>query len=111
MVTGTVTEAKRPGKVKGKGEIFLRFDSLTYPTELRAIFARVWEAPTPAMDSSIARKARSKATAAKAATHGPLPPPPPPEPRWARSQAAPRATAERAPESAPQRVRPPDSPR
>jgi hypothetical protein len=28
-VTGTVTEAKRPGKVKGKGEIFLRFDSLT----------------------------------------------------------------------------------
>ena len=30
-VTGTVTEAKRPGKVKGKGEIFLRFDSLTLP--------------------------------------------------------------------------------
>jgi len=28
-VTGTVTEAKRPGKIKGKGEIFLRFDSLT----------------------------------------------------------------------------------
>ena len=28
-VTGTVTESKRPGKVKGKGEIFLRFDSLT----------------------------------------------------------------------------------
>jgi hypothetical protein len=30
-VMGTVTEAKRPGKVKGKGEIFLRFDSLTLP--------------------------------------------------------------------------------
>jgi type IV secretion system protein VirB10 len=30
-VTGTVTEAKRPGRVKGKGELFLRFDSLTLP--------------------------------------------------------------------------------
>lgn len=30
-VAGTVTEVKRPGKVKGKGEIFLRFDSLTLP--------------------------------------------------------------------------------
>jgi type IV secretion system protein VirB10 len=30
-VTGTVTEVKRAGRVKGKGEIFLRFDSLTLP--------------------------------------------------------------------------------
>ncbi len=30
-VAGTVTEVKRPGKVKGKGEIYLRFDSLTLP--------------------------------------------------------------------------------
>ena len=30
-VTGTITEAKRPGRVKGKGELFLRFDSLTLP--------------------------------------------------------------------------------
>jgi type F conjugative transfer system protein TrbI len=30
-VTGTVTEVKRPGRVKGKGEMFLRFDSLTLP--------------------------------------------------------------------------------
>jgi hypothetical protein len=30
-VTGTVTEAKRPGRVKGRGEMFLRFDSLTLP--------------------------------------------------------------------------------
>ena len=28
-VAGTVTEVKRPGKVKGRGEIYLRFDSLT----------------------------------------------------------------------------------
>jgi type IV secretion system protein VirB10 len=30
-VAGTVTQVKRPGRVKGKGEIYLRFDSLTLP--------------------------------------------------------------------------------
>jgi type IV secretion system protein VirB10 len=30
-VAGTVTEVKRPGRIKGKGEIYIRFDSLTLP--------------------------------------------------------------------------------
>ena len=30
-VAGTVTFVKRPGRVKGRGELFLRFDSLTLP--------------------------------------------------------------------------------
>jgi len=30
-VAGTVTEVKRPGRMKGRGELFLRFDSLTLP--------------------------------------------------------------------------------
>ena len=30
-VGGTVTEIKRPGRVHGRGELFLRFDSLTLP--------------------------------------------------------------------------------
>ena len=30
-VAGTITGAKRPGRVKGKGELFVRFDSLTLP--------------------------------------------------------------------------------
>src|ERR1700687_3966176 len=30
-VIGTITEVKRPGKVKGRGEFHLRFDSLTLP--------------------------------------------------------------------------------
>src|SRR5262249_32696424 len=30
-IAGTVTQVKRPGRVKGKGEIYLRFDSLTLP--------------------------------------------------------------------------------
>lgn len=30
-VAGTITEIKRPGKVKGRGEFHLRFDSLTLP--------------------------------------------------------------------------------
>lgn len=30
-VAGTITSVKRPGRVKGRGELFLRFDSLTLP--------------------------------------------------------------------------------
>ena len=30
-VIGTITNSKRPGKVKGRGEFFLRFDALTLP--------------------------------------------------------------------------------
>jgi len=30
-VTGTVTEVKRPGRVKGRGELYVRFDSMTLP--------------------------------------------------------------------------------
>jgi hypothetical protein len=30
-VQGTVTEAKRPGRVKGRGALYIRFDSLTLP--------------------------------------------------------------------------------
>jgi hypothetical protein len=30
-VTGTVTEIKKPGRVKGRGELYVRFDSLTLP--------------------------------------------------------------------------------
>ncbi len=30
-VAGTVLEVKRPGRVKGRGELFLRFDTLTLP--------------------------------------------------------------------------------
>lgn len=30
-VAGTVTQVKRPGRVKGKAELFIRFDSLTLP--------------------------------------------------------------------------------
>src|SRR5207302_1469222 len=41
-VVGTLTEVKRPGRVKGKGELFLRFDSLTLPNGITRDFrARV----------------------------------------------------------------------
>jgi type IV secretion system protein VirB10 len=30
-VTGTVTEIKRPGRVKGRGELYVRFDTITLP--------------------------------------------------------------------------------
>lgn len=37
-VTGTVTEVKRPGRVKGKGELQVRFDSLTLPNGVSRSF-------------------------------------------------------------------------
>ena len=41
-VAGTITEVKRPGKVKGRGEFHLRFDSLTLPNGVTRDFrARV----------------------------------------------------------------------
>jgi hypothetical protein len=41
-VQGTVTQVKRPGKVKGRGELFVRFDSLTLPNGVTRDFrARV----------------------------------------------------------------------
>ena len=30
-VAGTVTQVKRPGRMKGRGELYVRFDSLTLP--------------------------------------------------------------------------------
>jgi type IV secretion system protein VirB10 len=30
-VAGTITQVKRPGRVKGRGELYVRFDSLTLP--------------------------------------------------------------------------------
>jgi len=41
-VEGTVTEVKRPGRVKGRGSLFVRFDSLTLPNGVTRDFrARV----------------------------------------------------------------------
>jgi len=41
-VAGTVTNVKRPGRVKGRGELYIRFDSLTLPNGVTRDFrARV----------------------------------------------------------------------
>jgi type IV secretion system protein VirB10 len=41
-VMGTITEVKRPGRIKGRGELYLRFDSLTLPNGVTRDFrARV----------------------------------------------------------------------
>lgn len=37
-VTGTVTEVKRPGRVKGRGELYVRFDSITLPNGITRDF-------------------------------------------------------------------------
>jgi type IV secretion system protein VirB10 len=39
---GTVTQVKRPGKVKGRGELYIRFDALTLPNGVsRDFHARI----------------------------------------------------------------------
>ena len=41
-VAGTVTEIKKPGRVKGRGELYVRFDSLTLPNGVtRDFHARI----------------------------------------------------------------------
>ena len=37
-VKGTITQTKRPGRVAGKGELYLRFDSLTLPNGITRDF-------------------------------------------------------------------------
>ncbi len=37
-VTGTVTEIKRPGRVKGRGQLYVRFDSITLPNGITRDF-------------------------------------------------------------------------
>ena len=46
-VTGTVTEVKRPGRVKGRGELSVRFGSLTLPNGI----SRDFRAPPASVDS------------------------------------------------------------
>jgi hypothetical protein len=50
-VTGTVTRAKQPGRVAGKGELYIRFDSLTLP-------------------NGVTRDFRSRLSSADGTTHG-----------------------------------------
>src|SRR5262249_46333485 len=45
-VAGTVTQVKRPGRVKGRGELYLRFDSLTLPNGV----TRHFPAPLASLD-------------------------------------------------------------
>src|SRR3954452_2035360 len=37
-VAGTVTQIKKPGRAKGRGELYVRFDSLTLPNEVTRDF-------------------------------------------------------------------------
>jgi len=37
-VTGTITQLKRPGRIKGRGEMYLRFDSLMLPNGVQRDF-------------------------------------------------------------------------
>ena len=55
-VTGTVTEVKRPGRVKGKGELQVRFDSLTLPNGVNRDFRADLAAIDPRDDQKLNRE-------------------------------------------------------
>jgi hypothetical protein len=58
-VTGTVTEVKRPGRVKGRGELQVRFDSLTLPNGVNRDF-RADLAAIDARDNETLKREESK---------------------------------------------------
>lgn len=60
-VTGTVTEVKRPGRVKGKGELQVRFDSLTLPNGVNRDF-RADLGAIDARDNQTLKREQSKIT-------------------------------------------------
>jgi type IV secretion system protein VirB10 len=55
-VLGTITELKRPGRVKGKGELFLRFDSMTLPNGVMRDFRGRVSAVDARGEESLERK-------------------------------------------------------
>jgi hypothetical protein len=61
-VTGTVTEVKRPGRVKGRGELQVRFDSLTLPNGVNRDF-RADLAAIDARDAETLKREQSKVEA------------------------------------------------
>jgi hypothetical protein len=58
-VTGTVTEVKRPGRVKGRGQLQVRFDSLTLPNGVNRDF-RADLAAIDARDDQSLKREQSK---------------------------------------------------
>jgi hypothetical protein len=67
-VIGTITDVVRPGKVKGRGEFYLRFDSLTLPNGVTRDFrARVSQLDDGRVKSSTVTRARSGAKEIRAA--------------------------------------------
>ncbi len=55
-VTGTITEVKRPGKVKGRGYLQVRFDSLTLPNGVSKNFRSDLGAIDPRSDETLQRE-------------------------------------------------------
>ena len=55
-VTGTVTEVKRPGRIKGRGELQVRFDSLTLPNGVTRDFRSDLGAVDPRENESLKRE-------------------------------------------------------
>lgn len=55
-VTGTITEVKRPGKVKGRGYLQVRFDSLTLPNGISKNFRSDLGAIDPRSEETLQRE-------------------------------------------------------
>jgi type IV secretion system protein VirB10 len=69
-VTGTISEVKRPGRVKGRGELQINFDSLTLPTGVTRNFHSDLGALDGRADETLREKNKIKGAADKAGDVG-----------------------------------------
>lgn len=68
-VAGTVTQIKKPGRVKGRGELYVRFDSLTLPNGVTRDFrARMGGLDGTAASEVAARREKSPVPETRKAT-------------------------------------------
>ena len=74
-VAGTVTDVRRPGRVKGRGEIYVRFDSLTLPNGVTRDFrARIGSLDGRASEELEREEGKVKSEGDKSGAQACLPP-------------------------------------
>lgn len=65
FVNGTITQMKRPGKIKGRGELYLRFDSIILPNGVQRDFRGTVSGLDGDQDSSIKKEGKIEGDSTK----------------------------------------------
>lgn len=70
FVNGTITQMKRPGKIKGRGELYLRFDSIILPNGVQRDFRGTVSGLDGDQDSSVKKEGKIEGDATKGSDAG-----------------------------------------